>query len=239
MNYLKEIIAFQDEVELNSLSSSASLLWYKLMHFNNKTGWKEEFTVPTAAILVKTGLPESSFLRARRELAEKGYITYQPGTRNQAPTYHMISQVKEQTAEPVAEGTAEEVKEETEDRAAVLFKRKEEKGKEGVVGAGTPHSFYEQNLGMLTPFMAEKVTDWCERLSDELVMESMKIAVRHNKLFFHYCEGILKRWEKGEIRSMADVKRMEKNFTLPLRKKDERPQMLQRMFETHRKGSHL
>ncbi|MFG6147481.1 hypothetical protein [Halobacillus sp. B23F22_1] len=160
MNYLKEIIAFQDEVELNELTVSASLLWYKLMHFNNKTGWKSEFTVPTSAILVKTGLSESSFLRARKELAEKGYITFVAGTRNQAPTYHMISQVKEQQTDVAEEGMTEEVKEGMKEETAVLFKRKEKRKKERVGGARMqPHTFYEQNIGMLTPFMAEKLTD--------------------------------------------------------------------------------
>ncbi|MFC7061047.1 DnaD domain protein [Halobacillus seohaensis] len=233
MNYLKEIIAFQDEVELNELSASASLLWYKLMHFNNKTGWKKEFTVPTSAVLVKSGLSESSFLRARKELEAKGYITFEAGTRNQAPTYHMISQVKEQLADATVEELTEEVKEGVKEETEVLFKRKEKRRKETTAGDRMqPHTFYEQNIGMLTPFMAEKITDWCERLSDELVMEAMKIAGRHNKLFFTYCEGILKRWEKAGIRTLTDVKRIEER---PVEKKEDRQSEAKRLIEEYRK----
>lgn len=55
MNYLKEINAFIDEKDLNSLSLPASMLWCVLIQFNNKTGWKEEFTVPTSSTLSEIG----------------------------------------------------------------------------------------------------------------------------------------------------------------------------------------
>ncbi|QAS53461.1 DnaD domain protein [Halobacillus litoralis] len=238
MNYLKEINAFHDEVELNSLSASASLLWYVLMQFNNKTGWKKEFTVPTAAILVKSGLSESSFLRARKELEEKGYILFQSGSRHQTPTYQMISQVKDKEIGQVEDIVKERVTDETEDSVTDSFKRKERKRKEGEGGGRNPFAFYEQNFGVLTPFMAEKLTDWCRRISDELVMEAMKIATQHNKLFFNYCEGILKRWENQQVRTLADVERVESKTPHKKRKKEERASELKRMVNEYRKERH-
>ncbi|KHE72642.1 DnaD domain protein [Halobacillus sp. BBL2006] len=239
MNYLKEINAFHDEVELNTLSASASLLWYVLMQFNNKTGWKKEFTVPTAAILVKSSLSESSFLRARKELAEKGYILFQSGNRHQTPTYQMISQVKtsemEQVVDPVKASKTEEVKDTTEDSVTDLYKRKETKREESGGGGTNPHAFYEKNIGMLTPFIAEKLTDWCECLSDELVIEAMRIAVQHNKLFFSYCEGILKRWENQKVRTLADVERVERKQPGKKNHKDDRALKLKRMVDEYRR----
>ncbi|GGF22837.1 hypothetical protein GCM10010954_22050 [Halobacillus andaensis] len=237
MNYLKEINAFFDEKDLNSLSASASLLWYVLMQFNNKTGWKEEFTVPTSSVLVKLGLGENAFLRARKELETKGYITFKAGTKHQAPTYRMISQVKASAMDEWGDIQGDEpgVEEKVEQgvKQGALFKRKEERKKERVGGARMqPHTFYEQNIGMLTPFMAEKLTDWCDRLTNELVMEAMKIAVRHNKLFFHYCEGILKRWEKAGVQSIVDVRRNEKQ---PADNKEERQSEAKRLIEEYRK----
>ncbi|MFC7319265.1 DnaD domain protein [Halobacillus campisalis] len=240
MNYLKEINAFFDEKDLNSLSLSASMLWYVLIQFNNKTGWKEEFTVPTSSILVKSALSESAFLRARKELAEKGYILFEAGRRHQAPTYQMISQVKEAGVVDVEDTEQLEVKDMLVDKPGVspeaLCKRKEVKGKEEGGGARMqPHTFYEENFGVLNPFIAEKITDWCEQLSDELVMESMRIAGQHNKLFFHYCEGILKRWEKAGVKSLVDVERMAKT---PSNKKDDRKSVVKRMFEEYRRERH-
>lgn len=63
-------------------------------------------------------------------------------------------------------------------------------------------------------------------------MEAMKIAVRHNKLFFQYCEGILRRWEKAGVRTLADVKRLEEK---PSVEKDDSKSEAKRLIEEYRK----
>src|SRR5690625_7205312 len=94
MNYIKEINAFYMKIETYPLTASANVLWYTLLHINNRAGWIKEFTVAAVVICVKSGLPESTFKRARNELRDKGYITYRSrGT--QAPVYRMISLVGE------------------------------------------------------------------------------------------------------------------------------------------------
>ncbi|WP_156914188.1 hypothetical protein [Paucisalibacillus globulus] len=45
MNYIKEINAFYDLMELEPLSASAVNLWHTLLHINNKARWMMEFTV--------------------------------------------------------------------------------------------------------------------------------------------------------------------------------------------------
>ncbi|WP_231572548.1 hypothetical protein [Halobacillus sp. BBL2006] len=47
MNYLKELNAFLDQLEMEELSLSASMLWISLMHFNNKVGWKKNLRSDT------------------------------------------------------------------------------------------------------------------------------------------------------------------------------------------------
>ncbi|GGM31813.1 hypothetical protein GCM10011351_17530 [Paraliobacillus quinghaiensis] len=83
MNYIKEI---------NPLSSSAVVaLWHTLMHINNKRGWKQTFTVAAGVLRMKAGLKDSAFKRARIELQEKGYISFQSKGGNQAARYDMKS----------------------------------------------------------------------------------------------------------------------------------------------------
>ncbi|MEN1968543.1 DnaD domain protein [Lentibacillus sp. N15] len=96
MNYIKEINAFHDRAEQNPVSASAALLWYILMHVNNKTMWSKTFVASWPLLRLRSGLTESSFKRARKELKEKGYINYQSRPNNQAPVYRMIplSEVK-------------------------------------------------------------------------------------------------------------------------------------------------
>ncbi|WP_174614719.1 DnaD domain-containing protein [Virgibacillus ihumii] len=94
MNYIKEMNAFYDQVIFNPLSGSAVALWHTLMHFSNKSGWRETFSVPATLIETKSGVKGSSFKRARTELQDKGYINVIPGNGNQSATYRMISQVR-------------------------------------------------------------------------------------------------------------------------------------------------
>ncbi|MCM3178552.1 hypothetical protein [Cytobacillus horneckiae] len=71
MNYIKELNAFYDWLELNELSASAINLWYALMHINNKAGWAETFTVAESVICVKTGLTDRTLRKVRNELKQK------------------------------------------------------------------------------------------------------------------------------------------------------------------------
>ncbi|MEN2468119.1 replication protein [Ornithinibacillus sp. JPR2-1] len=74
-----------------------------------------------------------------------------------------------------------------------------------------PHTFYEQNFGVLSPFVTQSITDWCNDLSDELVIESMKIALKAGK-DFDYAEGALKKWAKKNVKTLDQLKALEVQF---------------------------
>jgi len=58
---------------------------------------------------------------------------------------------------------------------------------------------YEENIGPLTPMIADMLKDAEETYSDEWVAEAMEIAVTRNVRNWKYVEAILKRWkEKGK-----------------------------------------
>src|SRR5699024_734086 len=59
--------------------------------------------------------------------------------------------------------------------------------------SSSAHIFYENNFGMLTPFIIENIQHWTSDLSDELVVKSMEMALKAGKKF-NYAEGILKDW---------------------------------------------
>src|SRR5690625_4853827 len=65
-------------------------------------------------------------------------------------------------------------------------------------------AFYEQNFGVISPFLAEKINYWIDDLSEELVIEALKISLTNNKQF-NYAEGILRDWHKRNIRTLGDV----------------------------------
>jgi DnaD/phage-associated family protein len=63
---------------------------------------------------------------------------------------------------------------------------------------------YEENIGPLTPLIADALKDAEETYSTEWITESIELAVKNNKRSWRYCEAILKRWkEKGRAEKQA------------------------------------
>ena len=69
-------------------------------------------------------------------------------------------------------------------------------------------AFYQNNFGVISPFVADNIEHWINDLSEELVIESMKIALKANKKF-NYAEGILKDWYRNNIKTLDDVQAKE------------------------------
>src|SRR5690606_7365794 len=122
MNYIKEINAFYDLMELEPLSSSAVNLWHTLLHINNKARWSIEFTVSSTVLKLKGGLPESSFQRARKELVNRGLVECRSRGKNMAPAYRMkrvYRMFDEADGNVEIDGTSDGVKGQTEGRVSV------------------------------------------------------------------------------------------------------------------------
>lgn len=93
MNYIAELRAFYDRLELNPLPSPAIALWHALMSIANKTGWQQEFTVAISVLVLKSGLSESAVKRARNRLVQDGFITWKSRSGNQSAVYSIKSLV--------------------------------------------------------------------------------------------------------------------------------------------------
>lgn len=87
VNYIKEINAFYDWIETNIVSDSAISLWHALMHINNKTGWKDEFSVAMSVLESKTGLKKDALIRARKALQKANRISTKSRTGMQSAVY--------------------------------------------------------------------------------------------------------------------------------------------------------
>lgn len=93
MNYIAELKAFYDRLELNPLPSPAIALWHALMSIANKTGWQQEFTVAVSVLVLKSGLNAQAIKRARNRLEQDGYVTWRSRGGNQSAIYHLNSLV--------------------------------------------------------------------------------------------------------------------------------------------------
>jgi DNA replication protein len=56
-------------------------------------------------------------------------------------------------------------------------------------------TLYEQNVGMLTPLIAEQLRDMEKTYAPEWIHDAFEIAISRNKRHLRYIQNILKRWE--------------------------------------------
>ena len=125
MNYIREINAFYDWLETNKLSVSAISLWYALMHINNKTGWKNEFTVALSVLSIKSGLSPRAVTNARKELSKKGRIKWESRNGNQSAQYtvnSLVGELQEIYADKVADNTTDKQTCKPTDISSTLYK---------------------------------------------------------------------------------------------------------------------
>jgi DNA replication protein len=73
---------------------------------------------------------------------------------------------------------------------------------------------YEENIGPLTPLIADALKDAEESYSAAWVADAIDLAVRNNKRSWRYCEAILKRWKeegRGEKQDRRDTEKVDRN----------------------------
>lgn len=109
MNYIAELKAFYDRLEINPLPAPAIALWYALMSIANKTGWQQEFTVAVSVLITKSGLNAQAVKRARNRLTQDGLITWRSRGGNRSAVYHMNSLVEQNNTGNVPQSVLQSV----------------------------------------------------------------------------------------------------------------------------------
>src|SRR5699024_10165687 len=80
-----------------------------------------------------------------------------------------------------------------------------------IESSSSAFKFYENNFGVLSPFVAENIEHWINDLNEQLVIEAMKRALKNQKKF-NYAEGILKRWLNENITTIEQVEEKEVKY---------------------------
>jgi DNA replication protein len=117
-----------------------------------------------------------------------------PGAETQSEDWYFINTVKgRQTLALVRQGKLGEL------RAAVP--------EEARLKVGRPNVFvlYEQNVGLMTPLIADQLRDLEKSYPPEWIDEAFVIAVSRNKRSLRYIQAILKRWETEGKDERADA----------------------------------
>jgi DNA replication protein len=150
---------------------------------------------------IEKALKRGSLLKAERARVPEAHRDYSEPGRNDAEVYFLLNSPR--------------------GRAVIQAM---ENGTWNPEGAGSalpferPNIFrlYEENIGPLTPLIADALKDAEETYSAEWVAETIDLAVRNNKRSWRYCEAILKRWKeegRGEKQDRRDTEKDRDKYT--------------------------
>jgi len=93
LNYLAEILAFNNWIRYNSaITKSDICLWHSLMSMANRFAWKE-FTSPILTLLSESKLTKNEFYKSRNKLKQFGLIDFKERGGNKATVYKVNSVV--------------------------------------------------------------------------------------------------------------------------------------------------
>lgn len=73
-------------------------------------------------------------------------------------------------------------------------------------------NFYENNIGLLTPYSLEILSDYTKEMSVDLVMLAMQKAVESNIRTIKYIKGILNNWQKKGIKTVLEAEEEDRRF---------------------------
>lgn len=71
--------------------------------------------------------------------------------------------------------------------------------------------FYNENIGLITPYGTEILADYLKEMPVDLIIYAMQISVEANKKTIQYIKAILNNWQKAGIKTLADAKRESKS----------------------------
>ncbi len=79
---------FWRDVEMSDYKSQEANLYFYLVHYCNKNGWVNPFSIPNKRIVLSTGLSEKTVIDCRCRLQQRGLIDFRGGKRKAAsPMY--------------------------------------------------------------------------------------------------------------------------------------------------------
>lgn len=89
----------------------------------------------------------------------------------------------------------------------------------------TAYSFYESNgFGALASYVIDKIGNWIDDLSEELVIHAMKLAIENNALNWKYVETILKNWFSKKYTTITQIDADRIRFEAEKKQRAARPQ---------------
>lgn len=72
--------------------------------------------------------------------------------------------------------------------------------------------FWNNNIGLMTPYETEVISGYLKNIDEELIILAMKKAVSAKVRTLKYIEGILKNWQKDNIKTVLEAEQADEKF---------------------------
>lgn len=72
--------------------------------------------------------------------------------------------------------------------------------------------FYENNIGVITPYTFELLADYTKEMSEDLIILAMQKAVEADARNINYIKAILNNWDKKKIRTVLEAQKEDQDF---------------------------
>lgn len=224
MNYLKQLLAFYDELEINPLNSSEIALWHALMSINNKTAWSDTFTVASSVLRQRSGLKTANFFKTRNTLAQKEYITWNSTGSNKAAKYQiktLYSPLSTNNVDTSIRSSRDTSIGTSVDSSRALTKHKSKLNETETNNDSNDNPFvpmvkmYQSELGVMTPMSKQQMFDAVDdfkkhgssdQQASEIIQYAIGIAVEYNKRYWKYAQTILNDWLNHSLFDLDNIK---------------------------------
>lgn len=144
-----------------------------------------------------TGISKAIFSLVKPQL-DANYKKYENGKQKKSKTEAKQKQTKSKKVANVNENVNDNVNVNVNDNDKV--------SDSCVDGLQKIIDFYNENIGLITPYGVEVLEDYSKDMPTDLIIYAMQISVEANKRTIKYIKAILNNWQKAGIRTLVQAK---------------------------------
>lgn len=148
-----------------------------------------------------TGISKAIFSLVKPQL-DANYKKYENGKQKKSKTETKQKQTKSKKVTNVNENVNENVN----DNVNENVNDNDKVSDSCVDGLQKIIDFYNENIGLITPYGVEVLEDYSKDMPTDLIIYAMQISVEANKRTIKYIKAILNNWQKAGIRTLVQAK---------------------------------
>lgn len=149
-----------------------------------------------------TGISKAIFSLVKPQL-DANYKKYENGKQKKSKT----EAKQKQTKSKIGTNVNENVNVNDNDNVNVNENDNENVGDSCVDGLQEVVDFYNENIGLITPYGLEVLSDYAKEMPTDLIIYAMEISVEANVRTIQYIKGILNNWSNKGIKTLIEAKK--------------------------------